>query len=503
MPGREELIDVPRPPGGDSAARRASVSPRQADPAREAGPIVEARESVTCQRRDSVFRRSLAAADCAAVFLTLLTVVEIHSSSKLRLGALAALPAAVFAAKLLGLYDRDEVLLRKVTLEEMPKLFHLATLCSLVLWLGHGLVIAGPFTRGATLLVWAMLTTTMPMTRVLARAVSLRLTPPERCLVVADRVTLHVLEKRLGMGSGVNAEIVAYLDPDDATLASQDDAFVGKGLDEITRVVRGLDVHRVIVAPRSVDGGDVLDLVRALKASGTRVSLVPRMLEVLGTSLEFDDLYGITVMGVRRFRLSRSSALLKRAFDLTGASLLLIVLAPLMAVIAAAIKAESRGSVLFRQVRVGRGGARFGMLKFRTMVSNAEELRPSLLPFNEAEPGFFKLTNDPRATRIGRLLRRASLDELPQLINVLRGEMSLVGPRPLVREEDEQILGWSRRRLDLAPGITGHWQILGSSRIPLRDMVAIDCVYVTTWSLWTDIRILLRTVPHVLGLRGL
>jgi lipopolysaccharide/colanic/teichoic acid biosynthesis glycosyltransferase len=137
------------------------------------------------------------------------------------------------------------------------------------------------------------------------------------------------------------------------------------------------------------------------------------------------------------------------------------------------------------------------------MVSNADALKPDLLELNDAEPGLFKIANDPRVTRVGRLLRKSSLDELPQLINVMRGEMSLVGPRPLVREEDEQILGWSRRRLDLTPGMTGPWQILRASRVPLTEMVAIDCMYVTTWSLWTDVKILLRTVPHVLGLRGM
>jgi lipopolysaccharide/colanic/teichoic acid biosynthesis glycosyltransferase len=223
----------------------------------------------------------------------------------------------------------------------------------------------------------------------------------------------------------------------------------------------------------------------------------------LGNSFEFEDLQGITVMGVRCFRLSRSSALLKRMFDLAVAALLLVAMAPLIALIAVAIKAESPGPVLFRQVRVGRRGSRFHMLKFRTMVADAEALKPSLMGLNEAEPGLFKIANDPRFTRFGKLLRKACLDELPQLVNVLRGEMSLVGPRPLVCEEDGQISGWSRRRLDLTPGMTGHWQILGSSRIPLQEMVAIDWVYVTTWSLWTDVQILLRTIPHVLRFRGM
>jgi lipopolysaccharide/colanic/teichoic acid biosynthesis glycosyltransferase len=142
------------------------------------------------------------------------------------------------------------------------------------------------------------------------------------------------------------------------------------------------------------------------------------------------------------------------------------------------------------------------MLKFRTMYDGADGHKEHLLHRNEAD-GFFKIAADPRVTPVGRWLRRTSLDELPQLLNVLRGEMSLVGPRPLVNEEDARIEGWFRRRLDVTPGMTGAWQVLGSSRIPMRDMVTIDYLYRTNWSLWLDLKILLRTVPHVVRRRGL
>jgi lipopolysaccharide/colanic/teichoic acid biosynthesis glycosyltransferase len=152
---------------------------------------------------------------------------------------------------------------------------------------------------------------------------------------------------------------------------------------------------------------------------------------------------------------------------------------------------------------VGRHGHRFYMLKFRTMVPDADSMKESLRHRNEAKEGLFKIAEDPRVTRMGRLLRRSALDELPQLLNVFKGEMSLVGPRPLVVEEDQRVVGWHRRRLELMPGMTGPWQILGPSRVPLKEMVAIDYLYVANWSLWTDVKILLRTVPHVLGRRGL
>jgi lipopolysaccharide/colanic/teichoic acid biosynthesis glycosyltransferase len=177
---------------------------------------------------------------------------------------------------------------------------------------------------------------------------------------------------------------------------------------------------------------------------------------------------------------------------------------PLMIVIAMAIKFDGGGPVIFRQRRVGRHGRDFQMLKFRTMIPEADALKQALRHRNEAHGGLFKIAEDPRVTRVGRFLRRSALDELPQLMNVLKGEMSLVGPRPLVVEEDRRIEGWRRRRLELMPGMTGPWQILGGdARASLAQMVVIDHLYLAEWSLWKDVKILLRTVPHVVGRRGL
>jgi lipopolysaccharide/colanic/teichoic acid biosynthesis glycosyltransferase len=217
--------------------------------------------------------------------------------------------------------------------------------------------------------------------------------------------------------------------------------------------------------------------------------------------VEFEDLDGMTMLGVRPFGLSRSSRILKRAFDLVTTTLGLLAVAPIIAVIAAAIRLDSKGPIFFRQVRVGRDGRHFRIFKFRSMVIGAEQQKDGLRGLNEVGDGMFKISEDPRVTRVGRILRKTSLDELPQLFNVMLGEMSLVGPRPLVVDEDEQVAGWHRRRLDLTPGMTGAWQILGN-RVPLEDMVSLDYLYIVNWSLWSDIEILLRTVPHVLGRRN-
>jgi exopolysaccharide biosynthesis polyprenyl glycosylphosphotransferase len=323
--------------------------------------------------------------------------------------------------------------------------------------------------------------------------------PAERCLFIGEACAAEAIRSRLIDCGGVKAKMVAHLDLEEVAPWSTDVHSFSR-LAEVRDLVRKLDVHRAIVALRSADAGEMLDLVRTLKALGVRVSVLPRLPEVVGSSVEFDDLHGMTVMGVKRFDLTRSSAIVKRAFDLLGVSIGLLAISPLMIVIAVAIKLDSRGPVFFRQLRVGRHGKRFCMLKFRT---DAEALKDSLRERNEAQEGLFKIGDDPRITRVGRFMRRSALDELPQLINVLKGEMSLVGPRPLVIDEDRRVEGWHRQRLELMPGMTGPWQILGPARVPLSEMVAIDYLYVANWSLWTDVKILLRTAPFVISRRGL
>jgi exopolysaccharide biosynthesis polyprenyl glycosylphosphotransferase len=266
--------------------------------------------------------------------------------------------------------------------------------------------------------------------------------------------------------------------------------------------LRQVNVHRVMIAPSQTNPEVTLDLVRAVKAAGVRVSIVPQIFDVVGNSVVFDDLHGMTVLGVREFALSRSSHAVKRGFDLLGAAVMLLAAAPAMAVIALAIKLDSPGPVLFRQERVGKAGRRFRISKFRTMVPDAEERKADLMVMNEGR-GLFKIEKDPRMTRVGRILRKTSLDELPQLFNVFVGEMSLVGPRPLINSEDETITGYDRRRLRLTPGMTGHWQIMGSARVPMHEMVKIDYVYVTTWSIFEDIKILVRTIPYMLARKGM
>jgi exopolysaccharide biosynthesis polyprenyl glycosylphosphotransferase len=476
---------------------RALREGRATDETVPAAAIAENADRGAVKARDHRYKVALAVGDAAAAVVALVLAAIITGVGLLTPATLALVPLVVAAAKLQGLYDRDELLLRKTTIDEAPQLFQLATLSAFVLGLLAGPLLAEPLSAIHMLVFWAVLFAGTVLARGVARAVAARLTPVERCLFIGDAIAFDRLWAKLE-GSDVNAELVGRMNLQRIGRGAR-----GAHDRELRELVAWTDAHRIIIDAQALPPAEMLDFVRAAKEAGVRVSLLPGVLDVVGTAVVFDGLPGMTVLGLRRFGLSRSSRLVKRAFDLAGAGLLVAALALPMALIALAIKLDTRGPVLFRQTRVGRDGQRFRICKFRTMVPEAEALKAELRALNEAQGGLFKIARDPRVTRVGRVLRKTSLDELPQLLNVLAGSMSLVGPRPLVVDEDEQITGWDRRRLQLTPGMTGHWQILGSARVPLNEMVKIDYLYVATWSLWADVKLLLRTVPYMLSRRGM
>jgi exopolysaccharide biosynthesis polyprenyl glycosylphosphotransferase len=456
----------------------------------------ESLEPARARERDRSYRRLLAVADVLAMALALLVCVPLlGDGDALTPLLLAGAPLIVVLSKVLNVYDRDELLLAKTTLDETPKLFQVATLMALLLWLGHSFLIDGALGRKQVLGFWILLAALLPLLRAAARVLARRLAPIENCLLIGQPAACDRAVAKISESPAVHARVVAQLDLE--TDSDFEEAAAALGVLAPER-----DIHRVVIAPHATDQGEILNLIKAAKNLGLKVSLLPSMLEVVGSSVEFDDLEGLNVLGVRRFGLTRSSWLVKRSTDIVGAGVGLILLSPLLLAIAIAIRIDSRGPVLFRQERVGRGGRVFRMLKFRSMVKDADRLKAGLAEHNESD-GLFKIADDPRVTRVGGWLRRTSLDELPQLLNVLRGEMSLVGPRPLVLEDDSRVEGWDRRRLHLTPGMTGPWQVLGSARIPLNEMVKLDYLYVGNWSLWGDLKILARTVGFVLRGRGL
>jgi len=447
--------------------------------------------------RDAVFRRMLVLADMLAAALALFACVTLLGHVALRPAALLALPLVVAAGKLVGSYDRDELLVARTTIDEAPRLAQLATLSTLLFSLLQQQLVAGRLGSGPIAALWAAMVIFALLARASARALAHAVTPVERCLFVGTERSAERLATKL-VAAGGHAVLVGRM----ALGEHGAGGAAGARTARLRRLVDELRVHRVIVEPSEPQPQATLDFVREAKGIGARVSLLPRILEVVGSAIELDDLHGLTLLGVRPFGLSRSSALLKRSFDVAGAAICLLAAAPLLALLALLVRLDSPGPAIYRQTRVGRDGRPFMMWKLRTMVDGADALKARLHALNEAD-GLFKIEADPRVTRVGRWLRRSSLDELPQLFNVLRGEMSLVGPRPLVRDDDARITGLDRRRLQLTPGMTGRWQILGSARVPLSEMIKLDYLYVTEWSLWSDLKILLRTVPYVLARRGM
>jgi exopolysaccharide biosynthesis polyprenyl glycosylphosphotransferase len=464
--------------------------------------LPEGKADRTALLRDTLHRRLLAATDSTAAIVALVAGFSMIEGASFRWLMLLALPIVVLTAKTMGLYDRDEHLIRKTTLDEAPGVFQLTTLFTLLVWLGTGPLMAAEPSRASILVVWVLMLSGMLVGRACARRVALALSPAERCIVLGGADAAERIRRKLHFSEQANAFVVGRVPLDQRGELPGEDADVLGVKEELGLTLAEFDVERVIIAPSGVDSEQILDAIRLVKALGVKVSVVPRLMEVVGSTAEFDEIDGITLLGVRRYGLTRSSEVMKRTLDVTAAGLGLLILAPLMIGLSLAIRLGSSGPVLFRQPRIGRKGEEFWMLKFRTMHDGADAQKHTLRHRNETA-GLFKIADDPRVTRVGRLLRRTSLDELPQLINVLRGDMSLVGPRPLVPDEDAQIEGWQRRRLLVRPGMTGLWQIFGSSRIPMNEMVKIDYFYGANWSLWGDLKILMRTVPYMLARRGM
>ena len=453
--------------------------------------------------RDAIYRRLLALADLGAATVAFVLTIPVLGSDLLGVGTILAVGMIVPVCKLAGLYDRDEHLLHKRTLDEAPAIFSVATLYTLLAFLAGEAIVDGTFGREQAVVLWGLLFVSLLAARKLARRVAASLVDDERCVILGNAEAASWLGTKLERCNGSSTRIVGRvpLDPDDGSVNGM--PLLG-GFGELKHLLSAYRIDRALIAPGTGESDlRLLHVIRVVKRLGVRISVLPRMFEVVGSAYEFDEVEGATLLGVRRHGLSRSSWLIKRSFDLLGAALVLVLLAPLMAMIALAVKLGSAGPVFFRQRRVGRDDAVFEIYKFRTMVDDAEDLKESLAHRNEAGGGLFKIEDDPRITRVGRFLRRTSLDELPQLLNVLKGDMSLVGPRPLVVDEDCLIEGLHRHRLLVPPGVTGLWQIFGSARIPLDEMVKIDYLYGANWSVWLDIKILLRTVPVVLGQRGL
>lgn len=273
-------------------------------------------------------------------------------------------------------------------------------------------------------------------------------------------------------------------------------------VENVSQVLEGQAVDSVIICLPWQSHRMIQRLLRTCEQHGVRAQVVPDLFQVTKNQVYVEELNGIPLISTRDVSIQGWNLLIKRASDLFWTGLLGLVSLPVCALIAVAIKLDSPGPVFFTQTRIGKGGVPFRCYKFRSMVDGAHDLRADVAGLNEASGPLFKLRNDPRRTRVGRIIRRFSLDELPQLINVWRGEMSLVGPRPNLPAEVDEYQEWHKKRLTVSPGITGLWQVSGRSDLTFDEMVLLDIYYVENWSLALDLGIILRSFPAVLRARG-
>jgi exopolysaccharide biosynthesis polyprenyl glycosylphosphotransferase len=270
---------------------------------------------------------------------------------------------------------------------------------------------------------------------------------------------------------------------------------------ELGQICTDLDADRVIVAFSPAAAPALADTLRQLPA-GVQISVVPRLFDLMTWRSSVDELHGLPVIDVAPPVLGSLHQATKRAVDLAVSLLFVLATLPFLLIIALLIKLTSPGPVFFRQLRCGREGKPFRIFKFRTMRLGAEQERGDLEQVNEVDGPLFKMKEDPRVTRIGRILRATSLDEFPQLLNVIKGDMSLVGPRPFVIAEADRIDGWAARRFDVRPGMTGLWQVSGRNDLPFDELQRLDYAYVASWSLWWDLKIIWQTPGSVLRRRG-
>ncbi len=320
-----------------------------------------------------------------------------------------------------------------------------------------------------------------------------------RALIVGTGAHIDAVAHALSEQEGAPVDVVGYVSleprPDNGLRS------LGQ-LDELPGILGGHRIQEVIIADPDFPEERAVDLVDRCHQRGVNVRVAPSTMAILTHRAEFVPGQSVPLFELKPPVFEGIDYVVKRSFDAVGAILLLIALAPVMATISVAVALSSRGGVLYRSVRPGIGGVPFACFKFRTMHSNADQIQADLESANEASGALFKIRADPRLTPVGRLLRRFSLDELPQLVNVLRGEMSLVGPRPLPLRDFEQLEDWHKKRYLVMPGMTGLWQVSGRAELDFDDLVRLDFLYLERWSVFLDLSILVKTIPAVVTRRG-
>jgi exopolysaccharide biosynthesis polyprenyl glycosylphosphotransferase len=433
--------------------------------------------------RDALRRRMLALADtiaaAAATGVAGLSVAEAP-------WALVFLPLWLLLAKLVGLYDRDHEAIRHLTVDEVPGIVAWAAGGTATVALLLSLTPAESLTTAGAARMFVAAALLAFVLRGTVRWLWRRVTPAERTMVIGDGELADAIARKAELFKDMHLEVIAGPKP------SAGGGFSAERLDELTS-----RVDRVVVASTTVDPDLIARLAALCRARQIKLSVVSPLRGRALPVLRISQVADLPVFDYDTWDVSRSTLMLKRAFDVVVSSAALLVLAPLFPLVVLAIRLDSRGPVIFSQLRAGNGGRSFRIYKLRTMSANAEESLAGIVRLEELREPMFKLRSDPRVTRVGRLLRRFSLDELPQLVNVLRGEMSIVGPRPEQVELVERYEPEHRFRLDVKPGMTGPMQVFGRGELTFAERLAVELDYVENVSLGRDLRILFQTVPAI------
>jgi exopolysaccharide biosynthesis polyprenyl glycosylphosphotransferase len=459
-------------------------------PDSEPAPGPGAQES---RRRGAVLRRLLAFADWSVLIGCLFIVTAASSSTEIGTLFWATMfsPIWVLVFKLHGLYDNDHRRIRHSTLDELPSLVSACTVGVLVLDGLLALIPVGPLSPASAIAVGVGALAGSFVLRGTLRYLWHRLTPVGTGIVIGPPEAVDVIARRVSIHPETRLALVGYLSPQAETSATELPRL--GSIADLARTAREHAIERVVVSEGATSEPMTERLIEECKAAGLALTFLPQHFGLLGPGVELNRLAELPVLDFRFSDPPRSTVAMKRVMDVLISASLLLLLSPFLTLIALAILLDSGRPVLFRQRRVGEDGKPFTMLKFRTMVIDAEQRLPELIDLASLDQPAFKIQNDPRVTRVGRFLRRTSLDELPQLINVLRGQMSLVGPRP----EEEAIVALyderQRGRLAVKPGVTGPMQVYGRSDLTFEERLAMERDYLDNLSLLTDLAILLRT----------
>jgi exopolysaccharide biosynthesis polyprenyl glycosylphosphotransferase len=482
-PDTEKVATEPRSGAGE---RRATISLQAADRLGLSGPEGS-------RRRGALLRRLLALSDWTALIATLLFVTAATTSTDVAdlFWAVLFSPSWIIVVKLHGLYDHDHRRIRHSTLDEVPSLVSATVLGTLVLDALLAVSPVGPLSPKSAIALGVGTLVGSFVLRGVLRWVWHRATPMALGIVVGAPATVDTVARRVVTHPETRLHLVGYL----SNSTEEDSAeLVRLGtLSDISEVAAVAGIERVVVTEQQMSEPAAERLIEECKELGLALTFLPQHYGLLGPGIELNRLAELPVLDFRFSDPPRSTQAMKRAMDVFFSALVLAIVSPILVLASLAILIDSGRPVFFRQKRAGKDGETFTMLKFRTMVADAEERLGELIDLSKLDEPAFKIPDDPRVTRVGKFLRRTSIDELPQLINVLRGQMSLVGPRP---EEEAVVALYDERqrgRLAIKPGLTGPMQVYGRSDLTFEERLAMERDYLDNLSLLTDLQILIRT----------